>query len=107
MKNDLEHRLLIAAGQVDGGHAAVAKAMDVDPSQLSRIFSRTQGIPIDRLERMLAACGMKVVSCKCVTMELAEWEEHNADYEAMRRIAGKAINHDQTLTLPAPLVPGK
>ena len=97
MKNDLEHRLLIAAGQVDGGHAAVARAMGVDAAQLSRIFSRTQGIPIDRLERMLTACEMRVVPIDAVMLD-------RADYEGLKRLAHRATGDDQTLTLPGPLV---
>lgn len=104
MKNDLEHRLLMAAGQHPGGHAGVAKDMGSDAAQLSRIFSHQQGVPLDKLERFLAACGMQVIPLDCVVMDRKAWDEHNADYEAMRRLASRAINHDQTLTLPAQLV---
>jgi len=97
MKNDLEHRLLLAAGQHDAGHAGVAKAMGVDAAQLSRIFSHQQGIPIQNLERLLAACGMQVVPLDAAVLTRAE-------YEGLKHLAHRATGPDQTLTFPAPLV---
>jgi hypothetical protein len=105
VKNDLEHRLLIAAGQQ--GFGTLAHQMGVEVCQVSRIFGHTQGIPIDRLERLLVACGMQVVSTDAVVMDRAAWDEHQVDYEAMRRLLAKSVAHDQTLSLPAPLVGAK
>jgi hypothetical protein len=84
MKGDLEHKLLIAAGHK--GFGVVADELGKDVSQVSRWFSKTQGIPLADIERFLGACGYEAVPAGNVVIS-------TEDYVSLKRFAQMAMQN--------------